>query len=84
VSHTPGPWIAQIKIGSIDSFRILSINPSVGCAKCLVCELDRRANANLIAAAPELLEALEAALNFIDDPKQQARAVAVIEKARGE
>jgi hypothetical protein len=41
------------------------------------------ANARLIAAAPDLLAALELALNFIDDTKIHTMALNAIEKATG-
>jgi len=53
---------------------------------------EAQANVNLIAAAPELLEALEDALDYIDnldtepmyDNDKRNRAEAIISKARGE
>lgn len=62
--HTPGPWVAEV-----DEF---SCNVETSDRMFWVCQLwnkceeffhvrsEREANANLIAAAPELLEALEA------------------------
>jgi len=54
--HTPGPWKASLRHGNSDEWEIMS--PSDGNWK--VATVDTiKANANLIAAAPELLEALK-------------------------
>jgi hypothetical protein len=60
--HTPGPWIS-----SSYGFNVLGDNQRVS-----VCQLDgkqsqvvKEANAKLIAAAPDLLNACNEALNFI-------------------
>jgi hypothetical protein len=49
-------------------------------------EAEREANARLIAAAPELLEALEYLLRYSDqqDTRAGAKARAAIQKARGQ
>ena len=66
--HTPGPWITDDK-QSGDVFRyVMPENGSV----LPICRLDvdrfeAEANARLIAAAPELLEALEAMLSHTAD-----------------
>lgn len=87
--HTPGPWkhikpesydATPLPVAARDGFRVAWVNPYAatngdGVDTC---------NARLIAAAPELLEALERMLKFADgftqcsagqpDAKQQARA----------
>ena len=89
--HTNGPWHVGQSYGSI-----IYIEPSVACVtghKYSQAEID--ANARLIAAAPDLLEALEnlhaniaeyARINnlggFDNQDMQQARAA--IAKAKGE
>lgn len=72
--HTPGPW--RLKMTSSDWFKPLANGQFV--------DLRDAANARLIAAAPELLEALEAALHNDGGYhawKEQARAA--IAKATG-
>lgn len=98
MSFTPGPWSIEKEF---DSHSI--VNRQYAGDEWCVAEVYRRtdvgsANASLIAAAPELLEALEA---LFDDYKQLAdsgdcgcwlledqevgkKALAVIAKARGE
>ena len=88
--HTPGPWeIDSEQPSTVKKFThgnrlsIATVHGGYG-------EKTRRtANARLIAAAPEMLEALEDALNLIDtitpfegDTVRKARAA--IAKARGE
>lgn len=60
--YTPGPWEVR------NHFFVLAAHPWRQGAQTVVCEIDRhawtsgneaKANAHLIAAAPELLEALE-------------------------
>ena len=79
-NHTKGPWIA-------DGAQIFTSDTNVAQANGY--RIDREtvaANARLIAAAPELLEALKAmveetCVNTVDDIHLQARAV--IAKATG-
>jgi len=82
IEHTPGPWAvgsngASIKIVDADGKAVAMVTP-------------RRDwwNADLIAAAPELLEALEWAVETADAEQYEASwyasARAAIAKAKGE
>jgi hypothetical protein len=94
-AHTPGPWsIQQIhdaKNGYAD-WQTFAIRGPENVCLAMVGEVDHYKseriphNARLIAAAPELLEALEEMLNagVNDDPNMYDRARAAIAKARGE
>ncbi len=75
--HTKGPWKVGGKTGFINQ---LAIEPSIGTAYGAGEEL--QANARLIAAAPDLLEALEALLE--GNPSVVAKARAAVAKAKGE
>lgn len=68
--HTPGPWVAQKGAGYYVT------RPKSRCAHVVGvcnrtslvdgdCEAEAEANARLIAAAPDLLEALKSALNAL-------------------
>lgn len=73
MKHTPGPWVAQERSNSM-----IDIHHSFGNVKGAItlslCRVQSReswideskANAALIAAAPELLEALKLALKALD------------------
>ena len=63
MSHTPAPW----KIDGAHSTRVLLINDAKGHAIGEIVDTRNPANAKLIAAAPDLLEALCAALPFVED-----------------
>lgn len=81
---TPGPWSVGGKTGFLNQ---IAINPSIGCAYGAGEEVI--ANARLIAAAPELLEALVAlysVAHVLEDKHYAAvtNAAAVIHKATGE
>lgn len=97
-AHTPGPWHYEVRIprGSADpEYVVLGTNPDTG--KKGVCyagkhftvtHTEDEADACLIAAAPELLEALKVALachesdeGWSDDFAEGARAA--IAKAEG-
>lgn len=105
MSHTPGPWSAQIF--SDNTFRVVD-KRALSFSNSRVCDVQSwsdasrgpsrnqaRANAHLIAAAPDLLEALEAfdatieyqysgsreAMSALQDAAFKAKAA--IDKARG-
>ena len=91
--HTPGPWVVE---SLVDGFDIHA--PEPGCFVATTSDpemiwgaVTRKGDAHLIAAAPELLEALEELLactegqaiyNFMEPQKKKARAA--IAKAKGE
>jgi hypothetical protein len=86
MSHTPGPWVVA---DSINAATVHCKVTEVIVADCRNLALDRgvpAANARLIAAAPDLLEALEEVLGWETlcplEVYEQARAA--IRKARGE
>ena len=61
--HTPGPWITSQPRHDPQSWDVLTASRCV-LAK-LVWGQDSKANATLMAAAPELLEALELARSWV-------------------
>ena len=87
--HTPGPWHVGMKPGPIvygeDGAQVAPLHVP------MVPKEENRANARLIAAAPELLEALENLLEHVEnrdalgaywaDPMAARAAIA---KAKGE
>ena len=81
MSHTPGPW-------SVSGWSILEDTNGT-----LICEVlpwneegsaEDHANAHLIAAAPELLEALEYAIKQVPELASVPGIEVAIRKARGE
>ena len=94
MSHTPGPWSVDVRqIVAGNGFVVASVKGPHPTAKGKEWHEDNRfceANAALIAAAPELLLALEAVIRWMESPAegpfsdyqlQQARAA--LAKARG-
>lgn len=79
--HTPGPWkIIGHGIHGKSGFRVCHIPSGY---------LSALANAHLITAAPELLEALMKARCYVDDTIKENRPLlkeidAIIAKARGQ
>jgi hypothetical protein len=74
--HTPGPWSndgTEVGTGILHEIKI---------AKCCLVGYDEtRANARLIAAAPELLELLELSLPYLNDAaKADGHAFAIYNK----
>jgi hypothetical protein len=68
-THTPGPW--EILGGNDPEFPSV-VSPRFG----EICDLENglgggRANARLIAAAPELLAALQSIIKAADDPDNE-------------
>lgn len=94
-THTPGPWhlgLSQSGRRFVYSSRgEQPLMPNVKLNKTGVTR-EMEANARLIAAAPEMLEALKSAENFVDDHSEEsyaagqtllARIRAAISKAEG-
>lgn len=86
--HTPGPWnVVPVFAGyAINGYRIYAGDENVARTHAVDEGYDE-ANAALISAAPDLLEALVAVLNYcVDDEGQPtiATARAAIAKALGE
>jgi hypothetical protein len=89
--HTPGPWIAdgynvRVRNGRYIAYTGPSHTPPSEYPK--QCAEEDKANARLIAAAPELLEALENLMETCEYGDHNAdeynAAVAAIAKAKGE
>jgi hypothetical protein len=84
--HTPGPWVVE---SLVDGYDIHA--PQAGCFIATTSDpemvwgaVTRKDDARLIAAAPELLEALEIALDCAGDAWWAEKADAAIAKAKGE
>ncbi|PVX77204.1 hypothetical protein [Paraburkholderia unamae] len=80
---TPGPWSVGGPTGYLNQ---VAIDPSIGCAYGAGEEV--KANARLIAAAPDLLEALQTtalllqASCMIFDPESRGIALEAVKEAR--
>lgn len=89
-SHTPGPWVACPEVGGEEQIGKVGTGPDgwLGVAQVFGDTPDEvSANTALIAAAPDLLAALEACLDYPDhnigcETEREARAA--IAKATGE
>lgn len=89
--HTPGPWrVAEtVKVLRVDGAAMVrpvdDNNYEYGAVAAIPIG---KQNANLVAAAPELLDALEALMPYVKGSEsfatQYANALAAIAKARGE
>ena len=66
--HTPGPWTTYVN--TIDDVVIRKIN-SAGYESCVIARHVHCTNARLIAAAPELLQALQGMLSLDEDHHQR-------------
>lgn len=90
--HTPGPWhLTKGLYGKEDEITIWGVKNEEGCSGFIGTlgnmQGEDEANANLIAAAPELLEALEILVKQPDTysvEKAFVKARAAIAKAKGE
>ena len=90
-AHTPGPWFTQgIYVMACNPAERLSNSQTIARAfpDHPIVGGDTQANAALIAAAPELLSALEALLadKYLSDPinaERMAAARAAVNKAKG-
>jgi hypothetical protein len=91
MSHTPGPWIQREQITDHCGVRITADETSIAyVGRVEVSKKQYEANARLIAAAPEMLEALQWVMQCLDGDLPHgtqeclANARAVILKATGE
>lgn len=96
MSHTPGPWATHKTEGNGGNIpdRLEIVGPEEGRKRSLIASIygfkmpEGQANAQLIAAAPELYEALENLMDFLfhgkKDRQMILRAKAALAKARGE
>ena len=80
--HTPGPWVVydDSNDGKTNCIEIAARGKTVARIYHSVPEEDLP-NARLIAAAPELLEALHGLLLFPNNPRENIKARAAIAKA---
>lgn len=86
-NHTPGPWhVTAMHKGIRPSFRSPGENGGFAICEMYADGRDVVANARLIAAAPELLEACEACLARDDIADDELGVIlrAAIAKARGQ
>ena len=85
MNHTPGPWKY---LGQNEESCFVGLGPDHKIAVGGFTWNDAEANARLIAAAPELLEALQMVLDYLNTgdmrPLDLRKASAAITKARGE
>ena len=84
--HTPGPWTAHLNFrgqnGSPDVWQIDDEHDAV-CTTQFCYAQNTEANARLIAAAPDLLEAAQKLVGWaVDDPEAPPEFVADVETAR--
>ena len=73
-NYTPGPWSIDI----YDDFIVAEGICDIACIVILPNLVETKANQNLIAAAPELLEALQASHHFL---RKAGYAMTEIDKA---
>jgi hypothetical protein len=78
-THTPGPWTKE-------GATILQAHTNKGICKLLGSEQDQNANARLIAAAPDMFDALQAVRDAYGDRDTllMSQVKAALAKAKGE
>lgn len=87
VSFTPGPWkVLEIKNDKELMFVVKSDERMIGSFHGFYSDADDKlkADANLLAAAPEMFEMLETILNETDDAVWITKIESIINKAKGE
>lgn len=75
--HTPGPWVVEDPIESLTPIGAHGRNGGKWVAHCL--GPHQAANARLIAAAPDMLEALTALLARFDDNPELSELIGLVE-----
>lgn len=88
MTHTPGPWrVKGIRSVVADKTHICANGETMSLPNAVVCTVDnhdREANARLIAAAPALLEALEAVVKLSPGQTVENIAREAIAQATGD
>lgn len=86
MEHSKGPWETDGRVGYLDIVCPKGRIAMMDCEDDAFWAAELEANANLIAAAPELLETLQEAVNkgymWDNDPELWAKASAAIAKAK--
>lgn len=86
MEHSKGPWETDGRVGHLDIVCPKGRIAMMDCEDDAFWAAELEANANLIAAAPDLLEALQEAVNkgymWDNDPELWAKANAAIAKAK--
>jgi len=77
--HTPGPWFYDESIAT----KILINAKHAAVAVVPYLDDEAKANARLLAAAPELFDALQALVSAVSEPALVAQAHAALRKAQG-
>lgn len=62
-AHTPGPWL-HYDVFNGDKDAVIAMNPNRSVAKTTGQRVERKGNARLIAAAPDLLAALTSLIDM--------------------
>jgi hypothetical protein len=98
MSHTPGPWVVSddvegLYVSSRQSYKYVCdievSNPAYAGAESVISKAEAQANARLIAAAPDLLEALQNLVVWVEhlpggrSAWEYVNALAAIAKAKG-
>ena len=73
-THTPGSWFIAVKIPKYNNILMCGENSKGICSVHNNGSKESKANAHLIAAAPELLEALELSLPLLEIFKKKRGA----------
>jgi hypothetical protein len=87
VPHTPGPWtISNLMTGAVDGPEGWMVASVYGDDRNCTRDARQDANSYLIAAAPDLLEALKACVDVLmaGSIGERDRALAAIAKAEGQ
>ncbi|MCK5608946.1 hypothetical protein KAR91_44140 [Candidatus Pacearchaeota archaeon] len=74
MKHTPGPWTVKVYKAHKTNKPQYEIESKTGLPICVVCDVSKqpvKANANLIAAAPELLQACLCALADLEGLREE-------------
>ena len=80
VGHTPGPWKLQTETPRRPA-SVIDTSDQIVAEVFGYSRDSRKANARLIAAAPEMLEALRHALDYVTDSELQVDVEATIRTA---
>ena len=81
MSHTPGPWLV-VPDNTFVGVHVCIKHPTLGLEVPIPCKANALADARLIAAAPDMLDALKAIADYCANHEDGTLSLDILDKAK--